>query len=149
MLRDLAASAAALAERLGVIRHQDIDITWARFGSGDVGAFVRPFLTYAVSHPEIGDRLAEAAARDPVVAAALQSYVRRFERLTAVLDDKLVRDVLEEGRARQCAFRLFKPAATAVTRARNWRRLRPQTDGDVLVAELAALSERLEASAPR
>ena len=112
MLRDLAASGAIVAERLGVIRREDLDIHWARFGSGDVAAFVQPFLHYMVSHPEIGERLVEAVSRDPIAANALHAYVRRFERLTAVTDDKLVREVLEEGPLGR-AFRLFKPAALA------------------------------------
>jgi hypothetical protein len=110
VLRDLASSAAVLAERLGVIRREDVDVAWARFGSGDTSAFVQPFLNYIVSHPEIGERLAEVVVRDPVAAMALRSYVWRFDKLTATLDDKLVRDVLEEGPLGR-AFRLFKPAA--------------------------------------
>ncbi len=110
VLRDLAASGAILAERLGVIRDEDVDLHWARFGSGDVAAFVQPFLHYMVTHPDIGERLVEAVAGDTVAANALHAYVRRFEKLTATLDDKLVRDVLEEGPLGR-AYRLFKPAA--------------------------------------
>lgn len=139
-LQDMASSAAVLAERLGVIRREDLDVTWARFGSGDVAAFVNPFLHFAVSHPEISTRLAEAVARDPLAATALQAYVRRFERLVSAADDRVVRDVLEEGPLGR-AFRLFKPAAGGMEAAHP-----PE---DALTEQLADLSERLDAVAPQ
>jgi len=147
-LQDLAGHAAVLAERLGVIRRDDIDMTWARFGSGDTNAFVQPFLHFAASHPELSERLAEAVTGDSVAATALQSFVRRYERLTADLgDDRMTREIIEEG-ALGRAFRLFKAAdIPAITPTTNGAAV----DGsdDLLQARLADLSQRLDANAPK
>jgi hypothetical protein len=140
VLQDMAANVATLAERLGVLRREDVDMAWARYGSGDISAFVHPFLTFAASHSDFTERLAEAAARDPIAATALHGYVRRFERLTDGTQDELVRDILEEG-ALGRAYRLFKVADTASASA--------AADRDAaLAARLTELSERLDASAP-
>jgi hypothetical protein len=137
-LQDLAGHVAVLAERLGVIRREDMDVTWARFGSGDATAFVQPFLNFAVSHPDISDRLGEAAARDPVAATALQAFVRRYERLTEdAREDRLTLEIIEEG-ALGRAFRLFKSAADTVAA--------PPPAAAAGEAQLAALSERLDAA---
>jgi hypothetical protein len=150
VLQDLAASVAVLAERLGVIRREDLDVTWARFGSGDAAAFVQPFLAFAVSHPDISTRMAEAVARDPLAAAAVQAFVRRFESLTASAADKLVRDVLEEGPLGR-AYRLFKPASgtgsTASTASAAGAHQSDLFRGDPLASQLADLSQRLDAVA--
>ena len=154
-LQDLAGSVAVLAERLGVLRREDVDVTWARFGSGDVTAFVQPFLSFAVSHPEISERLADAVRRDPLAAAALQSFVRRYERLTASLgEDRLVLEIIDEG-AMGRAYRLFRAAADTAAKPIGAEvppppaplPPRPQSDlfpADTLEARLTELSKRLD-----
>jgi len=141
-LQDLAAQVAVLAERLGVIRREDMDVAWARFGSGDMTAFVQPFLNFMASHPDMGERIGEAVARDQVAAAALHGFVRRYERMAAeTADDKLTQEIMDEG-ALGRAFRLFRAATHAATSEK------PPANDD-LSARLANLSERLDASAPR
>jgi len=147
-LQDMASNAAMLAERLGVIRREDMDITWARFGSGDSAAFVQPFLNFAATHPEISARLAEAVARDSAAAAALHSFVRRYEQVASDAgDDRLTRDIIEEG-ALGRAFRLFKAADGNVVNSNGAEDYNGPAD-DALQSRLANLSERLDASAPK
>lgn len=110
---DLAANAAVLAERLGVISRDNAPAAWARFGAGDVTVFVQSFLTFAVSHPDMAERMAEAVSRDAVARAALAGFVRRFQRLVqALADDKMMLETVEEG-ALGRAYRLFKTADDA------------------------------------
>ncbi len=111
-LRDLAASAAVLAERLGVISRENSPAAWTRFGAGDVTVFVQSFLTFAVSHPDMAERMADAVNRDAVARAALAGFVRRYQRLTDTLDDKMTLEIIEEG-ALGRAFRLFRAADDA------------------------------------
>jgi len=109
-LQDLAAQAAVVAERLGILKPDTVDVAWARFGSGDIGAFVQPFLNFAGEHPDLGQRMGEALARDGVARAAVSGFVRRFERLAAALaDDKLALETLEEGSIGR-GYLLFKAA---------------------------------------
>lgn len=110
---DLAANAAVLAERLGVISRDNAAAAWARFGAGDVTVFVQSFLTFAVSHPDMAERMADAVNRDAVARAALAAFVRRFQRLVVSLaDDKLALETIEEG-ALGRAYHLFKTADDA------------------------------------
>jgi hypothetical protein len=116
-LQDLAGHAAILAERLGVLRREDIDVAWARYGSGDLSAFVQPFLAHIAAHPDMPTRMAEAVARDPSARTALAGFVRRYGNLlTALADDKLAQAVIEEG-AMGRAFQLFKTADTELMTA--------------------------------
>ncbi len=109
-LQDLAAQTAIMGERLGIFKNDAVDVAWARFGSGDTGAFVQPFLSYAIRHPELAERMGEAVTRDLQARAALAGFVRRYERLvSAVSDDKLALETLEEGPLGQ-GYRIFKAA---------------------------------------
>lgn len=109
-LQDLAAQACIVGERLGILKNEAVDVAWARFGSGDTGAFVQPFLSYAVRHPDLSDRMGDAVMRDPQARRALSGFVRRYERLAATVgDDKLALDILEEGPMGQ-GYRIFKSA---------------------------------------
>jgi len=96
-LQDLASNAAVLAERLGVIGKAEVDAAWARFGAGDVSVFVQSFLHFAASHPDISERMAEEVSSDHVSRAALAGFVRRYERITASADDKVMLEIVEEG----------------------------------------------------
>src|SRR5207253_976573 len=97
-LHDLAAHAAVLAERLGVMTKDGIAAAWSRYGSGDVTVFVQAFLTFSLSHPDIAKRMADAVTRDGLARGALAGYVRRYERLTsAISDDKMAVEILDEG----------------------------------------------------
>jgi hypothetical protein len=109
-LQDLASSAAVLAERLGVVKRDAMAAAWARFGAGDIAVFVQAFLNFAGAHPDIAERVGEAAARDPSARAALAGFVRRFEQLSdAAADDRLLKAVFEEGPLGR-GYRMFKQA---------------------------------------
>ena len=151
-LQDLAAQVAVLAERLGVIRREDIDVTWARFGSGDMMAFVQPFLKFAVSHADMADRIADAVASDPIAATALHGFVRRYERLTAeAAEDRLALEIIDEGPLGR-AFRLLK-AATRENGPPSGPPIQAGTTEDdddaALQARLEDWSQRLETNAPQ
>lgn len=109
-LQDLAANASVLAERLGVIKRDAIPATWARFGAGDTCVFVQAFLNFAGAHPDIAERIGEAAVRDQAARTALAGYVRRFEQIADLsAHDKLLRAIIEDG-ALGRGYRLFKQA---------------------------------------
>jgi hypothetical protein len=109
-LQDLASQAAVVGERLGILKPDAIDIAWARFGSGDTGAFVQPFLNYAGEHPDLAERMGEAVVRDPTARAALAGFVRRYERLAgAMADDKMALETLDEGPLGR-GYQLFRTA---------------------------------------
>lgn len=109
-LQDLAANAAVLAERLGVVKRDAIPAAWARFGAGDISVFVQAFLNFAGAHPDIAERIGEAAVRDQAARTALAGFVRRFEQIAALsAGDKLLSAVIEDG-ALGRGYRLFKHA---------------------------------------
>lgn len=109
-LQMLATHAAVLGERLGILKHDAVDLAWGRFASGDMGAFVQPFLSHATRHADLAQRIGEASARDAQARPALAGFVRRYERLAAFLaDDKPALEILDEGPLGQ-AYRLFKAA---------------------------------------
>ena len=157
-LQDMAASTSVLAERLGVLTRETANEAWARYGAGDVNVFVQSFLSFAVSHPDISERMAEAVAEDAVAGAALAAFVRRYERLSAVsADDKMAVEIFDDG-ALGRAYRLFKSADEQATKLLTPQPqptpvpangdLFGQAGGDV-ARRLAGLSERLESAAPR
>ena len=167
-LQDMAASASVLAERLGVMTRDAANIAWARYGAGDVNVFVQSFLSFAVSHPDISERMADAVVEDAVAGAALAAFVRRYERLSAAsADDKMAVEIFDDG-ALGRAYRLFKSAdelaaqmLTPETPSPQHAPLQPaplqpaaggdlfgHTAPDVAHRRLAGLSERLEAAAP-
>lgn len=108
-LQDLASNAAVLAERLGVVGKEEVDAAWARFGAGDMSVFVQLFLHFAAQHPDISERMSEAVSRDQVSRAALAAFVRRYERLTASADDKVMLEIMKEG-ALGRGYKLFLKA---------------------------------------
>lgn len=109
-LQDMAASVSVLAERLGVMNRESAHAAWMRYGAGDVNVFVQAFLSFAVSHPDIAERMAEAVVRDAVAGAALAAFVRRYERLSAAsVDDKMAVEIFDDG-ALGRAYRLFRIA---------------------------------------
>ncbi len=159
-LQDMAASVAVLAERLGVMNRETANAAWARYGAGDVNVFVQAFLGFAVSHPDIGERMAEAVALDPVAGAALATFVRRYERLASSLgDDKLAAEIFDDG-ALGRAYRLFKGADEQATKLLSPTSApaepTPETPSNELTPEddlfmrrrFANLAERLDAIAP-
>jgi hypothetical protein len=109
-LQDLASQAAVVGERLGILKPDTVDVAWARFGSGDIGAFVQPFLNFMGEHPDLAERMGEAVHRDTVARAALAGFVRRYDRLTSgMTDDKLGLETLDEGPLGR-GYKLFKAA---------------------------------------
>jgi hypothetical protein len=151
-LQDMAASVAVLAERLGVMSRDAANAAWQRYGAGDVNVFVQSFLSFAGSHPDISDRMAEAVAEDQVAAAALAAFVRRYEKLLAATgDDKFATEIFDDG-ALGRAYRLFKNADVQAMRLSS-----PETaaaadltesEGEI-ARRLASLSDRLETAAPQ
>ena len=151
-LQDMAASAAVLAERLGVMNRDASAAAWMRYGAGDVNVFVQAFLNFSVSHPDISGRMAEAVARDAVAGAALATFVRRYERLlSASGDDKLAAEIFDDG-ALGRAYRLFKKADEQAGNLLAPATPEPSevvTDAEFASHRLANLGERLEAAAPQ
>jgi hypothetical protein len=157
-LQDMAASAAVLAERLGVIKRDAINAAWARYGDGDITVFVQAFLSFSNSHPDIAERMGEAVTRDAVSATALATFVRRYERLLATTtDDKFAAEIFDDG-ALGRGFRLFKQAdaqaAKLLTPASMEESAPPPSVNDEAAdsafarRRLANLGERLETAAP-
>lgn len=97
-LQDLSSQAAVVGERLGILKADAIDVAWARFGSGDVGAFVQPFLNFLGEHPDLAERMGDAIKGDAVARAAVAGFVRRYDRLVAAMaEDKLGLETIDEG----------------------------------------------------
>ena len=141
--QDLASCAAVLAERLGVVKRDAAAAAWARFGAGDVTVFVQAFLNFAGAHPDIAERVGEAAARDIAARAALAGFVRRYEQLAHLAaGDKLLQAIIEEG-ALGRGYRLFKEADELAAVA---MRAGPaaEEEADPLRERLDGISRRLE-----
>lgn len=115
-LDDLTSNAAIVAERLGVLDADGLDMAWARYGSGDRWAFLRPFLDRAVLEDDFGDRLARALDGDLQAKLAAQAFVRRLGQLRSdsglPVQQKLLHEVLEDGPVAQVG-RLFAAPAGA------------------------------------
>lgn len=109
-LDDLTSNAAIVAERLGVLDLDGLDMAWARYGSGDRWAFFRPFLDRAAVENDFADRLASALDEDAQAKLAAQTYVRRLDQLRSPdglpARQKLVFEILEDGPVSQVG-RLF------------------------------------------
>lgn len=151
-LQDLASNAAVLAERLGVVKRDAAAAAWARFGAGDTSVFVQAFLNFAGAHPDIAERVGEAAARDPAARAALAGYVRRYEQIAERAGaDKLLRAVIEDG-ALGRGYRVFKQADERAALAASVPHPAPPRgepeEGDPLRARLDGISRRLESVGP-
>lgn len=131
VLKDLNGQAATLAERLGMVSHDEADTLWARTVSGDVWAFAYAFLTRAAAYPEFPDLLAERLAQDDISTSALQIFRRRYDMLVASFEhndaDKVVRAVLEDGPLSRLSD-LFASVDERATRLRV-EGLRPQAPG--------------------
>ncbi|MCA0199998.1 MAG: hypothetical protein LCH56_04060 [Proteobacteria bacterium] len=142
-LQDLASSAAVLAERLGVMKRDVVAATWVRFGAGDTTVFVQAFLNFAGAHPDIAERIGEAAVRDQAARAALAGFVRRYEQLADLArSDKLLRAVIEDG-ALGRGYRLFKQADDLAALATT-PHVSVEEAADDLRDRLDGLSRRLE-----
>lgn len=152
-LQDLAANAAVLAERLGVMKRDAIAAAWTRFGAGDIAVFVQAFLNFAGTHPDIAERIGDAAVRDQAARAALAGFVRRFEQIADLsAHDKLLRAVIEEG-ALGRGYRLFKHADQLAASASAPESYDEPVDEegeerDPLQDRLEGISRRLETVGP-
>jgi hypothetical protein len=143
-LQDLASSAAVLAERLGVVKRDAAAAAWARFGAGDTAVFVQAFLNFAGAHPDIAERVGEAAARDPAARAALAGFVRRYEQIADhVAGDNLLRAVIEEG-ALGRGYRIFKQADELAALAAPMPPRGEPEERDPLRERLDGITRRLE-----
>lgn len=109
-LDDLASHAAIVAERLGVLDPDGLDMAWARHGAGDRWALLRPFLDRAALEDDFGDRLAGALNEDALAKLAAAAFVRRLDLMTAPdgipTEQKLLHEIIADGPVVQVA-RLF------------------------------------------
>ncbi len=146
-LQDLASNAAVLAERLGVVKRDAAGAAWARFGAGDTAVFVQAFLNFAGNHPDIAERIGEAAARDAAARTALAGFVRRYEQIADLAQsDKLLRAIIEDG-ALGRGYRLFKQADELAALAAPVPRAEPE-ERDPLRERLDGITRRLEPVGP-
>ncbi|EKV28618.1 hypothetical protein C882_0829 [Caenispirillum salinarum AK4] len=117
-LADLRCSLALIAERTGLLSADDTELAWARTAAGDRWAFANAFLTPWAYQPDLPEILGERVAQAPEAAAALQTYLRRWRRLLAVLSeneaDKLLRETLEDGPADRLYTFLLRVEQSAV-----------------------------------
>lgn len=115
-LDDLTSSAAVVAERLGVLDADGLDLAWARYGSGDRWAFLRPFLDRAAAEGDFAERLARALDDDVQAKLSAQGYTRRLSQLRSdngvPAQQKLLNEILEDGPVAQVG-RLFSPQEPA------------------------------------
>lgn len=122
---DLRCSLALIAERTGLLSPDDTELAWARTAAGDRWAFANAFLTPWAYQPDLPEILGERVSQAPEAAAALQTYLRRWRRLLAVLSeneaDKLLRETLEDGPADRLFTFLLRVEATAVTLMQDTR----------------------------
>jgi hypothetical protein len=100
-LDDLASHASVVAERLGVLDPDDLASAWARYGSGDRWALLRPFLDRAALEVDFGDRLTSALSEDAQAKLAAAAFVRRLGLMRArdgiPAEQKLIQEILEDG----------------------------------------------------
>ena len=100
-LDDLASHAAVIAERLGVMDRDALDLAWARHGAGDRWSMLRPFVDRATQENDFSNRLQEAITADGVSQLAAQAFVRRMDLLRSVhadgTDQELLSQILEDG----------------------------------------------------
>lgn len=100
-LDDLASHAAVVAERLGVLDGEGLDLAWARHGAGDRWALIRPFIVRASEEKDFGDRLTNALNQDGPAKVAAAAFIHRLKSLRhdhiGVGDQKLLSQILEDG----------------------------------------------------
>jgi hypothetical protein len=100
-LDDLASHVAVIAERLGVVSREDLDIAWARHGAGDRNALLRPFTHRAAGESDFSQRLRSAIAADPQSKLAAETFVRQVDVLrteaSAQSGMNVLSKVLDEG----------------------------------------------------
>lgn len=117
VLDDLASHAAAVAERLGVLEADSLDLAWARYGAGDRWALLKPFLERAAIEDDFAERLAKALQQDHGAQASAAAFTRRLQSLRSqshgIGEQKLLVEVLEDGPAAQ-VDRLFSPDQASV-----------------------------------
>ena len=151
-LDDLASHAAVIAERLGVLDHDALDLAWARHGAGDRWALLRPFVDRAAQEDDFNDRLKDAVAADGLSQLAAQAFVNRLGLLRTVhadgADQRFLLQILEDGPLAQVE-RLFERSLQDQSKnSESKSQAEGMTAGDTMtaVAELdqtATLADRL------
>ncbi len=100
-LDDLASHAAVIAERLGVMDRDALDLAWARHGAGDRWSLLRPFVDRAAQENDFSSRLRDAVKADGLSQLAAQAFVNRMVLLRNVhadgTDQRLLLQILEDG----------------------------------------------------
>jgi len=118
-LKDLNSQAGMITSRLGVLNAEETEYLWALNAAGDPWAFCHALLERSELQNDFVDLVAHRVAGDEVASAALQRFLRRYERLLTLTKeydaDKLVREVLEDGPLDRL-YTLFQQVSTHVQR---------------------------------
>lgn len=100
-LDDLTSQAAAVAERLGVMDADSLDLAWAKYGAGDRWAMFKPFIDRAAEESDFEERLGLAIRQDHVAHLSVEAFMRRVSTLCSrqdgVGDQKLAHDIINDG----------------------------------------------------
>jgi len=131
-LKDLNSQAGMITARLGVLAAEETEYLWALNAAGDPWAFCHALLERSELQNDFVDLVAHRVAGDEVASAALQRFLRRYERLLALTKqydaDKLVREVLEDGPLDRL-YTLFQLVSTHVQRLVTPIAPPPEDDG--------------------
>ncbi len=107
ILDDLISHAAVVAERLGVLDSDGLDMAWARYAAGDRWALLRPFLDRSLAEEDFESRLRMALSEDAQSRLAADAFLRRLEMLRSKdgvpQAQKMIQEVLEDGPVAQVA----------------------------------------------
>ncbi|MEQ9445667.1 MAG: hypothetical protein RJS98_08890 [Rhodospirillaceae bacterium] len=122
ILDDITSHAAVVAERLGVLDPDGIDMAWARYGAGDRWALIRPFLDRSLAEDDFESRLRMALNDDVQSRLAADAFLRRLEMLRSKDGlphaQKMIQEVLEDGPMAQVA-RFFQQTSGGLGELEN------------------------------
>lgn len=147
-LDDLSSQAATVAEHLGVLDSDSLDLAWARYGAGDCWALLNPFLTRATNEADFAERLTKALVQDGPAQVSAKSFVRCVQTLRShdhgVGDQRLLLQILDDGPIAQVGRLLAsvslstdEPQADEVqSRAQNLKDEGAETEGDAMADRL-------------
>ncbi len=148
-LDDLASHAAVVAERLGVLDGESLDLAWVRHGAGDRWALIRPFIIRAGQESDFTDRLKAALDQDGLAKMAAAAFVRRLESLRqdhiGTGDQKLLSQILEDGPLAQIERLFGLPTPTPETAGPSDSESAPSEDSEPAsdTSDAPTLADRL------
>ncbi len=100
-IKDLNSQAGLIAGRIDILSAQETEYLWALNAAGDPWAFCHAVLERTRHDSGFMELMARRVADDDVSSAALQRFLRRYDRLVTLAQDhdadRLVREVLEDG----------------------------------------------------